>query len=556
LDPTTGEPQPDMIGLTCAACHTGHINYKGTSVRFDGGPGMLNLSKLEIATGLSIAYTLKVPFRFKRFAARVLGPDATPAEREELKRGLSKAGEFVLGEHDALKNTLKAKSQKDTEEGYGRLDALNRIGNQVFYTDMKLSGLTGFEKNLVARDAPVSFPPIWSVSWLLWAQYDGSIEQPLIRNAGEALGVSALVNLSPDSPLDSLFRSTVAIENLDHIEKMLRGPDPFSQNPARLGGLKPPKWPSEIFANDPAWKIDPARVSNGRAIYAEICVECHLGPVNDPVFDTQFPDKSIWKPEHWDAAMGPALKPVQKSVIGMGTDPAQAMVLGSRRVSAPGFLDLQPARDLGKAWDCHDMPDPSTYSSTEMPYSIALMTVVDLFTRKWMKDRSMTDADQNALWGPRKNCPNDWKESRYPAKKPQDTAKQPQDGENLSYRARPLNGVWATAPYLHNGSVPSLWWMLVPAAQRPRQFCMGFRDFDPQQVGFHVEANEAPHCRNGETLFSVTDADGKALHGNSNLGHSLEAPPGEDPHQYKKGVIGRLLSDEERKDLIEYLKTL
>jgi hypothetical protein len=168
----------------------------------------------------------------------------------------------------------------------------------------------------------------------------------------------------------------------------------------------------------------------------------------------------------------------------------------------------------------------------------------------------LTDADRKALWGPRKNCPNDWKESQYPAKKPQDSAKQPQDGENLSYRARPLNGVWATAPYLHNGSVPSLWWMLMPAAQRPTQFCMGFRDFDPQQVGFHVEANEAPHCRNGETLFSANDPDGKPIHGNSNLGHSLEAPPGEGPHQHKKGVIGRLLSDEERKDLIEYLKTL
>ena len=74
----------------------------------------------------------------------------------------------------------------------------------------------------------------------------------------------------------------------------------------------------------------------------------------------------------------------------------------------------------------------------------------------------------------------------------------------MHYRARPLNGVWATAPYLHNGSVPSLYWMLMPAAERPKQFCMGFRDFDPQQVGFHVAADEAPKCQNGETLFSAT----------------------------------------------------
>ena len=136
------------------------------------------------------------------------------AERDELKKDLSKSGDFVLGQDKALKKALKDKHQKDTEEGYGRLDALNRIGNQVFYTDLALSGLTGFEKNLQARDAPVSFPPIWTVPWFLWAQYDASIEQPLIRNAGEALGVSALVNLSPDAPQETLFRSSVALENL------------------------------------------------------------------------------------------------------------------------------------------------------------------------------------------------------------------------------------------------------------------------------------------------------------------------------------------------------
>lgn len=538
-DPTTGKPQPDMIGLTCAACHTGHINYKGVSLRFDGGPGMVDLLKLEEATGQSILSTLYVLGRFERFATRVLGPDATPAERAELKKVLSRSGDFVLGQVKALKKALKDNHQKDTEEGYGRLDALNRIGNQVFATDMAISGLQGFEKNLHARDAPVSFPPIWTVPWLLWAQYDASIEQPLIRNAGEALGVSALLNLSPDAPREALFRSSVALENLLHIEDMLRGPDPFSQNPKGFGGLKPPKWPSQIFPNDPAWKIDTERVSKGRAIYHEICVECHLGPVNDPVFDTQFPDESVWKPKYWDAK-GPVLKPVQKPVEVMGTDPAQANVLVSRKVDLPGFLDMQPARDmqpagLGKASECNDLPLPSTYSSTEMPYSIALMTAVELVSRKWMTDNHVSEADQKQLWGFRKNCPN-------PAK-------------DLHYRARPLNGVWATAPYLHNGSVPSLYWMLMPAAQRPKQFCMGFRDYDPQQVGFHVEAGEVPKCKKGETLFSATPP-GSPVDGNSNLGHSLEAPAGEGEHEHKKGVIGRLLSDEERKDLLEYLKTL
>ena len=533
-DPVTGQPEPDMIGLTCAACHTGSIRYKNVSVRFDGGPAMVELKKLELATGLSIAYTLKVPGRFGRFARRVLGPDASEAERIKLKQQLATIGQTLLDQKNiydrtiANKKTVDGKQQKDTEEGFGRLDALNRIGNQVFYTDLVQSGLSGFENNLHAQDAPVSFPPIWTVPWFLWAQYDASIEQPLIRNAGEALGVSASVNFSPDTPREALFRSSVAVENLARIEAMLRGPDPSSQNPRSFGGLKPPKWPTEVFSNDPLWKIDPPRASKGRAIYAEICVECHLGPVNDPVFDTQFPDKSFWTSEHWDSKV-PVLKEVQKGVAGMGTDPGQANVLGSRLVAVPGFLDMQPARDLGKVWGCSNLPSSP---STEMPYSIALMIAVDLVSRKWMDDHQVPEADRAALWGTRKNCPN------------------PAPG--LHYRARPLNGVWATAPYLHNGSVPSLYWMLKPAAERPKQFCMGFRDFDPQQVGFRVGVGETAKCQNGETLFSATSRDGSAIHGNSVLGHSLEGTPGPD----KPGVIGRMLTEEERYDLIEYLKTL
>jgi len=534
LNPATGQPEPDMIGLTCAACHTGSIRYKGTSVRFDGGPAMVDLKKLELATGLSIAYTLNVPGRFGRFATRVLGPGASEAERSKLKQQLAAIGQFLLDQKNiydktiAAKKTVDGKPQKDTEEGFGRLDALNRIGNQVFYTDLVLSGLSGFENNLHAQDAPVSFPPIWTVPWFLWAQYDASIEQPLIRNAGEALGVSALLNLSPDAPREALFRSSVAVENLARIEAMLRGPDPSSQSPKGFGGLKPPKWPAEIFPNDPLWKIDPARVSKGRAIYEEICVECHLGPVNDPVFDTQFPDKSFWTSEHWDSKV-PVLKEVQKGVAGMGTDPGQANVLGSRQVAVPGFLDMQPARDLGKAWGCSDLPSSP---STEMPYSIALMIAVDLVSRKWMDDHHIPESDRAALWGTRKNCPN------------------PAPG--LHYRARPLNGVWATAPYLHNGSVPSLYWMFKPAAERPTQFCMGLRDFDPQQVGFRVNADETAKCKIGETLFAATNSDGSAIPGNSVRGHSLDGTPGLD----KPGVIGRLLTEEERYDLIEYLKTL
>ena len=523
-----------MIGLTCAACHTGSLHYKGTSVRYDGGPAMVNLLNLEKATGLSIAYTLSplLPLRFGRFATRVLGPNASEADRAALKKGLSDAFTVVKAQATTLENLYSRVHQQDTEEGYGRLDALNRIGNQVFYTDMVLSGVTVSDKNMHVRDAPVSFPPIWTVPWFWWAQYDASISQPLIRNAGEALGVAALINLSPDPAPGALFRSSVDIENLSSIETMLRGPDPSKRNPPEFGGLASPKWPVEIFQDDPAWKIDPARVTKGRAIYAEICAECHLGPVNDHAFDTQFPDKSFWTSPHLQKdGDGPVLDEVQMGVGGMGTDPGQSHVLMLRTVEVPGFLDLEPDRDLAKRWGCSGVPASTT---TDISFAIALMIMVEKTSDKWMEDHKLTDDQKQALWRSRKNCPN------------------PGDAKQTHYRARPLNGVWTTAPYLHNGSVPSLYWMLTPAAERPKQFCMGTRDFDPQQVGFHVDAGEKQSCRHGETLFSAVDSQGMPIPGNSNLGHSLEGTPGPG----KPGVIGRLLTDDERYDLIEYLKTL
>jgi mono/diheme cytochrome c family protein len=523
-DPATGLPEADKIGLSCAACHTGHLRYKGVSVRFDGGPAMLDLQRLEKATGLSILYTLYVPGRFGRFAARVLGPEASKTDHSKLKKELAMVAGNVLNEVDVMRATFAAKGQKSTDEGYGRLDALNRIGNQVFYTDLAKDGVAGVEKNLHAQDAPVSFPPIWTTPWFLWAQYDGSIQQPLVRNVGEALGVKAPVNLSPDFPKETRFRSTIALDNLVRVETLLAGPEPTSRTPS-FGGLASPKWPSQIFADDPAWQIDTARVSRGRALYAEICAECHLGPIDDKMFDTQFPDKSIWSKEqrhHWVNPDGPnpVLIPVQKSH--MGTDPEQAHVLTSRKVYLPAALDIQPGRDLGgPPWNCSDVP---ASSSTEMLFSVALMIVVDKVSTKWMDDKSVSQEDRDKIWGKRKNCPNPvW-----------------------DYRARPLNGVWATAPYLHNGSVPSLYWMLTPAAERPKKFCIGARDFDPRDVGFRVDAGGRNDCNKGESQFSTTDK------GNSVLGHSLEGTPGKD----NPGVIGRLLTKDERYDLIEYLKTL
>ncbi len=78
----------------------------------------------------------------------MLGPNASDVERHELKQKLGEIGQFLLDWQNTYNQTIAGKKtydgkeqQRDTEEGFGRLDALNRIGNQVFSQDFALSGV-------------------------------------------------------------------------------------------------------------------------------------------------------------------------------------------------------------------------------------------------------------------------------------------------------------------------------------------------------------------------------------------------------------------------------
>src|SRR2546423_14037699 len=88
------------------------------------------------------------------------------------------------------------------------------------------------------------------------------------------------------------------------------------------------------------------------------------------------------------------------------------------------------------------------------------------------------------------------------------------DSPTLDYKFRPLNAIWATAPYLHNGSVPTLYDLLLPPSDRPTSFYVGTREFDPVKVGFKTEQS----AENG-FLFRVFDDQGKPIQGNLNSGH-------------------------------------
>jgi len=100
------------------------------------------------------------------------------------------------------------------------------------------------------------------------------------------------------------------------------------------------------------------------------------------------------------------------------------------------------------------------------------------------------------------------------------------------YANMPLDGIWLRAPYLHNGSVPTLRDLLEPSEKRPQEFYRGYDVFDQKNVGF--VSNIA--AEGGHQFFRYDTT----LPGNSNRGH----------------VYGTTLSPEEKDAVLEYMKKL
>jgi len=481
-DPLTGDA---MLDIGCAACHTGQLDYKGLSMRVDGGQPMHALAWIHPNQFLvqliqAMVTTYVNPLKFDRFAQAVLGT-RYPYDKSKLHDELGKSLRGFITE--AVSSFTLTDGLLYRDHGFGRLDAVGRIADTVFGGDIDPS------ENRVT-DAPVSYPQLWDIWKFDWVQWNGSVAQPLGRNVAQGLGVKARLDLVDAEgkalPPERMFDSSVLIREMHCQETVLQH-------------LGPPRWPEDILP-----PIDQERVLRGKALYVQHCKGCH-GP---HVYSHPTTDEPLTEPVRYDCAVHPGEaqptpgKPVEWKMCivptwDIGTDPTVVN----------NFLDNR--------YDASVL-DPGNPALRNVSAAGGLLLLMNAVSEREFAELGIEGDARRAMqgWG-RENAVRDMR----------------------GYKARPLHGVWATPPFLHNGSVRTLYQLLSPRPQRETRIWVGSREFDPVNVGYeNVPADWAFELDTSEK-------------GNSNAGHQFTDGGG-------VGVIGPELAPEQRLDLIEYVKAL
>ena len=350
--------------------------------------------------------------------------------------------------------------------------------------------------NIARADAPTRYPFLWNAPIQDKTQWPGFADNGndilgLSRNLGEVYGVFAVFHPVEQSGIfrlnrDYLANNSANFSGLAKLEDTIR----------KIG---PPRWP---------WELDYRLAAKGAEIFNRDiedggCVDCHgIRPgVVRPVFN-----------HTWDTPL-----------VDVGTDSRECEILGrtvqtgamaGARIPLIG-VDVEPtdtafnlltASVIGAIVQ-HTLSLKTSLAATAEPAGEALPLELE------------------ALRGAFRN-PGDLGVTVFEAV----PDAQPQSG--CAYESRVLQGIWAAAPYLHNGSVPSLNELLKPAAERVAAFKLG-PTYDIATVGLAAD----------QTRFDYTleTTDCSAINsGNSRCGH-----------EYGTG-----LSQSEKAALLEYLKSL
>jgi cytochrome c5 len=557
------------LGLTCAACHTTQVNYKGTGIRIDGGPSLANMQLFLDDLGAALAAAAPAPGqndcgndKCRRFVQAVTA-------RGHYKPADAIRDLQVFSNRIAVYNQI---NHATVAYGYGRLDAFGRIFNRVLQhivqrrqLDDLLPQLFNAAELPVVRaalkpvlydvhsdaqaldidqhvieyalpllnptqqaqlirglfnepNAPVSYPFLWDVSQHDFVQWNGLVANAglgaLGRNVGEVIGVFATLDwqVKKGFSLSAIlggqgfrkehisYHSSARIDDLRRIE-------------AQVSKLQSPVWPEDILG-----AIDSGQRTHGEALFNQYCEHCHGNIQRDS------PDRRVVASMNF--------------LDTLGTDRTMA----NNSFKATGYSGLLRNQYV------------ATFGAGDVLIDNRSRVVAEL-----SKVAAGVIADPHPSWNIFKRF-YDWVHELYlsythneihPSLKSGDY--QPDTSVNpyaslAAYKGRSLNGIWATAPYLHNGSVPSLAALLLPKRPpgagpgdyRPDVFYVGSREFDPVAVGF--KSDQGDPSQKFDAL----------LPGNDNAGHEYGSV--NDP--LVKGGKMPALSSDDRRDLLMYLKSL
>lgn len=453
------------LGFTCAACHTGKVAYKAIEYLVEGAPAHHDFDRFTTEIAAALSKTVNDGDKFSRFVERLLGANAKPEDIAVLKEQLSQESR-QLSQRVDMNRPLHP-------YGYARLDAFGDIFNEVTVLAIKEPS------NAKPADAPVSYPVLWDAPQHDRVQWNGSAVNDgigaYVRNTGEVVGVFGGLNIEKNGTENGpalILKNHINIANLGRMEGILRT-------------LWSPLWPEKLL---PA--IDQAKAQRGGQVFEKNCSGCHQAIKRDDP-NRKIVAKMIPLPE-------------------IGTDKTMAMNIITRK-SITGILKDQPAPPL-----CNLNPDK--FGSEDRSLQLVRAGVGGIL--------------QNGL--DRATLEKGLAPFREAARKAacQDNCDPDKEGDKCflppSYKGRPLNGIWSSAPFLHNGSVPNLWELLQTPDKRVTVFNVGSWEIDPVKVGFVTTPEPAT------SKFDTT------LPGNSNSGHEY----------------GTDLSDQEKWELIEYIKTL
>jgi hypothetical protein len=460
------------LGLTCAACHTNEIRYGTTGYRVDGAPTQGDIRALLSALVTAMQKTRDDPAKFDRFAAKVLADQNNATGQLFLKGQLAAAISRRIAYNLRNFPGYNPNVPAPPPADYARLDAVDAIVNEVYHHSVKHPASP--TDNTKPATAPVSYPFLWDTPMQELEQWIG------IAKSGGPLDVF------------SLSRNVGEVLGVFADFVIPNDPSPLGYSSSikffglvdlenELKGLWSPQWPADFLP------INQADAALGKAIYQRLkCDACHA-----LVSNRKDPNRTIVS----------FMKADQ-------TDPGSYLNFFNR---------TGPSGKLEGA------------NVNLIPFTAQIPATADAGTM-------VTNVVIGTILGSAWPAPPDYlSQINYGAPRPHGVLLE-HAAVAVQYKARPLNGIWATAPYLHNGSVANLDELLQPSAQRSKSFSIGVRTFDPVRVGYLTDVTGFPK-------FNVVDSEGNPIAGNSNAGHEGDE-------------YGTNLGPDERRQLIEYLKSL